>query len=73
MRNIYFTESGKKLVWEQDGLKVILAVLKKSVALKDTKGANFLRTMATGSLLNFLVDQETLYEEVIFEQREAFL
>lgn len=71
MRNIYFTENGKKLVREQDGLKVILTVLKKSIALKDAKGASFLRSVATGSLLNFLVDQEALYEEVILEQREA--
>lgn len=61
----YDNESGKKLVREQDGLKVILTVLKKSVALKDTKGASFLRNVATGSLLNFLVDQETLYEEAL--------
>lgn len=64
MRNIYFTENGKKLVREQDGLKIILTVLKESIALKKTEGASFLRNVAAGFLLNFLVDQEALHEEV---------
>lgn len=64
MRNIYFTENGKKLVHEQDGLKIILTVLKESIALKNAEGASFLRNVAAGFLLNFLVDQEVLYEEV---------
>lgn len=64
MRNVYFTENGKKLVQEQDGLRVILTVLKKSIALKNAEGASFLRNVAAGSLLNFLVDQEALHEEV---------
>lgn len=34
---------------------MILTVLEKGVALKDTKGASFLREVATGLLLNFLV------------------
>lgn len=64
MRNIYFTETGKKLVREQDGLKIILTVLKESIALKNAEGVSFLRNVAAGFLLNFLVDQEVLYEEV---------
>jgi len=52
------------LIKEQDGLKVILKVLKKSVALKKTEGASFLRNVAAGFLLNFLVDQEALHIKV---------
>jgi hypothetical protein len=51
-------------VKEEDGLKVILRVLKESVALKKSEGAGFLRNVAAGFLLNFLVDQETLHIKV---------
>lgn len=63
----YENENGKKLVREQDGLKVILTMLKKSIALKNAEGASFLRNVAAGSLLNFLVDQEALHEEALKE------
>ncbi|KMQ91075.1 rap1 gtpase-gdp dissociation stimulator 1-b [Lasius niger] len=63
----YENENGKKLVQEQDGLRVILTVLKKSIALKNAEGASFLRNVAAGSLLNFLVDQEALHEEALKE------
>lgn len=59
-----FVESGRKLVREQDGLKVILIVLKKAVALKNVESASFLRNVVVGFLLNFLVDQETLHKKV---------
>lgn len=49
---------------EQDGLEVILTVLKKAVALKNAEGATFLRNVAAGFLLNFLVDQEALHKKV---------
>lgn len=58
------TENGKKLVREEDGLKVILTVLKNGVALKNSEGASFLRNVAAGFLLNFLVDQESLHKKV---------
>lgn len=51
---------------EHDGLKMILALLKKGIALKDVEGAKFLRNVAAGFLLNFLVDQDTLYKKVSF-------
>jgi len=51
---------------EQDGLKVILTLLKKGIALGNVEGASFLRNVAAGFLLNFLVDQETLYRKVKF-------
>lgn len=58
------TENGKKLVREEDGLKVILKVLKVGIALKNSEGASFLRNVAAGFLLNFLVDQESLHKKV---------
>jgi len=51
-------------VKEEDGLKVILKVLKESVALKKTEGAGFLRNVVAGFLLNFLVDQEAMHIKV---------
>lgn len=63
----YENENGKKLVREQDGLKVILTVLKESIALKNAEGASFLRNVSAGSLLNFLIDQEALHEEALKE------
>lgn len=59
-------EIGKNLVRDQDGLKMILALLKKGVALDNVEGASFLRNVATGLLLNFLVDQDVLYKKVNF-------
>lgn len=67
--NICVTAKGKSLVREQDGLKVILAVLNKGLALDNVEGASFLRNVAAGFLLNFLVEQETLvktYRKVNF-------
>lgn len=58
------TENGKKLVKEEDGLRIILTVLKNSIALKNSEGASFLRNVAAGFLLNFLVDQESLHKKV---------
>lgn len=69
MINICVTAEGKSLVKDQDGLKVILAVLNKGITLDNVEGASFLRNVAAGFLLNFLVDQETLvemYREVNF-------
>ncbi|XP_012539505.1 rap1 GTPase-GDP dissociation stimulator 1 [Monomorium pharaonis] len=63
----YENEAGKNLVRERDGLKVILALLKKGTALKDIEGARFLRSVAAGFLLNFLVDQKTLYRKALEE------
>lgn len=51
---------------EQDGLKMILALLKKGIALNNVEGAKFLRNVAAGFLLNFLVDQKILYRKVNF-------
>lgn len=51
---------------EQDGLKMILALLKKGIALDNVEGAKFLRNVAAGFLLNFLVDQDILYKKVNF-------
>jgi len=53
-------------VREQNGLKVILTLLKKGIALDNVEGASFLRNVAAGFLLNFFVDQETLYKKVNF-------
>ncbi|XP_020299505.1 rap1 GTPase-GDP dissociation stimulator 1-B [Pseudomyrmex gracilis] len=56
----YENVSGNKLIADQGGAEIILTVLEKSVALKDTEGASFLREVATGLLLNFLV----FYKEI---------
>ncbi|KYM97891.1 Rap1 GTPase-GDP dissociation stimulator 1-B [Cyphomyrmex costatus] len=63
----YENETGKNLIREQDGLKVILALLKKGIASGNVKGASFLRNVAAGVLLNFLVDQEILYKKALEE------
>ncbi|XP_011883269.1 PREDICTED: rap1 GTPase-GDP dissociation stimulator 1 [Vollenhovia emeryi] len=63
----YENEMGKNLVREQDGLKMILALLKKGIALDNVEGASFLRNVAAGFLLNFLVDQDVLYKKVLEE------
>ncbi|KYM92543.1 Rap1 GTPase-GDP dissociation stimulator 1-B [Atta colombica] len=63
----YENEIGKNLVTEQDGLKVILALLKKGISLGNVEGASFLRNVAAGVLLNFLVDQEMLYRKALEE------
>ncbi|XP_071645531.1 GTPase-GDP dissociation stimulator vimar [Temnothorax longispinosus] len=63
----YENEIGKKLVREQDGLKLILALLKKGIALKNVEGASFLRNVVAGFLLNFLVDQDMLYKKALEE------
>ncbi|XP_018364386.1 PREDICTED: rap1 GTPase-GDP dissociation stimulator 1-B [Trachymyrmex cornetzi] len=63
----YENETGKNLVTEQDGLKVILALLRKGIALGNVEGASFLRNVAAGVLLNFLVDQEMLYRKALEE------
>ncbi|XP_018339377.1 PREDICTED: rap1 GTPase-GDP dissociation stimulator 1 [Trachymyrmex septentrionalis] len=63
----YENETGKNLVAEQDGLKVILALLKKGIALGNVEGASFLRNVSAGVLLNFLVDQEMLYRKALEE------
>ncbi|XP_011694899.1 PREDICTED: rap1 GTPase-GDP dissociation stimulator 1 [Wasmannia auropunctata] len=63
----YESELGKNLIREQDGLKVILALLKKGIALGNVEGASFLRNVTAGFLLNFLVDQEALYRKALEE------
>ncbi|EFN75447.1 Rap1 GTPase-GDP dissociation stimulator 1-B [Harpegnathos saltator] len=63
----YENENGKRLVKEEDGLKVILTVLKNGIALKNSEGASFLRNVAAGFLLNFLVDQESLHKKALEE------
>jgi len=52
------------LVREQNGLKKILTLLEKGIALNNVEGASFLRNVAAGLLLNFLVDQNMLYKKV---------
>lgn len=49
---------------DKNGLMSILAVLEKSVALKNVEGAPFLRNVAVGLLLNFLIDRPSLHKEV---------
>lgn len=57
---IFFIVSGNKLIADQDGAEIILTVLEKDIALKNTDSASFLLEMATGLLLNFLV----FYKEI---------
>ncbi|CAK9810762.1 Rap1 GTPase-GDP dissociation stimulator 1-B [Anthophora quadrimaculata] len=61
----YENENGKKFVEDKDGLMSILGVLEKSVALKDVEGAPFLRNVAAGLLLNFLIDRPSLYSKAL--------
>ncbi|CAD1480530.1 unnamed protein product, partial [Heterotrigona itama] len=60
----YENENGKKFVEDKNGLISILAVLEKSIALKDVEGAPFLRNVAAGLLLNFL-DRPSLHIEAL--------
>ncbi|KOX74599.1 Rap1 GTPase-GDP dissociation stimulator 1-B [Melipona quadrifasciata] len=60
----YENENGKKFVEEKSGLISILAVLEKSITLKDVEGAPFLRNVAAGLLLNFL-DRPSLHIEAL--------
>ncbi|XP_076299329.1 visceral mesodermal armadillo-repeats [Lasioglossum baleicum] len=66
----YENENGKKFIENQNGLKSILAVLEKSVTLNNVEGAPFLRKVAVGLLLNFLivrssVNTEALQQEIV--------
>lgn len=56
--------SGIQLVQENDGLKYIFKALNRGVNLKDADGAEYLRNVAAGFLLNYLDDQKTLQEQV---------
>lgn len=61
----YENVKGKALIQEKGGLKHILKVLKKGIEFGDKEGAEFLRNVAAGFLLNFLVDQNSIDKEVI--------
>ncbi|XP_076652847.1 visceral mesodermal armadillo-repeats isoform X2 [Halictus rubicundus] len=68
----YENENGKKFIENQNGLKSILAVLEKSITLNNVEGAPFLRKVAVGLLLNFLVvrhrssvNTEGLQQEIV--------
>lgn len=52
------------MIKKKDGLKYILQMLKQATDLKDIENANTLRRVASGLLLNFLVDQESLQQQV---------
>lgn len=52
------------MIKKKDGLKYILQMLKRATDLKDIENANTLRRVASGLLLNFLVDQESLQQQV---------
>lgn len=57
-------ENGKIMLKRKDGLKYILQMLKRATDLKNIESANTLRRVASGLLLNFLVDQESLQQQV---------
>lgn len=59
-----FIENGKKFIENRNGLILILTVLKKSVILKNEESVSFLRNVAAGFLLNFLIDQPSLHTKV---------
>ncbi|XP_043524880.1 rap1 GTPase-GDP dissociation stimulator 1-B isoform X1 [Frieseomelitta varia] len=63
----YENENGKKFVEDKNGLISILAVLEKSITLKDVEGVPFLRNVAAGLLLNFL-DQPSLHIEALKQE-----
>ncbi|KAK1123834.1 hypothetical protein K0M31_008524 [Melipona bicolor] len=63
----YENENGKKFVEDKNGLISILAVLEKSITLKDVEGAPFLRNVAAGLLLNFL-DRPSLHMEALKQE-----
>ncbi|CAL7941954.1 unnamed protein product [Xylocopa violacea] len=64
----YENENGKKFVEDKNGLMSIVAVLEKSTLLKDVEGAPFLRNVAAGLLLNFLIDRPSLHTEALQEE-----
>ncbi|XP_033329911.1 visceral mesodermal armadillo-repeats [Megalopta genalis] len=64
----YENENGKKFVEDQNGLKSILAVLEKSVTLNNVEGAPFLRNVAAGLLLNFLIDRSSVNTEALQQE-----
>lgn len=63
----YENENGKNFVEDKNGLISILAVLEKSITLKDVEGAPFLRNVAAGLLLNFL-DRPSLHVEALKQE-----
>lgn len=64
----YENENGKKFVEDKNGLISILAVLEKSIALQNVEGAPFLRNVAAGLLLNFLIDRPSLHTEALKQE-----
>ncbi|KAG6804618.1 rap1 GTPase-GDP dissociation stimulator 1-B isoform X1 [Apis mellifera caucasica] len=64
----YENENGKKFIENRNGLILILTVLKKSVTLKNEESLSFLRNVAAGLLLNFLIDQPSLHTKELQEK-----
>ncbi|XP_053995605.1 GTPase-GDP dissociation stimulator vimar [Hylaeus anthracinus] len=64
----YENENGKKFIDDNNGLTSILAVLEKSVTLKNVEGVPFLRNVAAGLLLNFLLDRSSLHKEALQQE-----
>ncbi|XP_033319971.1 rap1 GTPase-GDP dissociation stimulator 1-B [Bombus bifarius] len=64
----YENENGKKFVEDKNGLISILAVLEKSITLENVEGAPFLRNVAAGLLLNFLIDRPSLHTEALKQE-----
>lgn len=62
----FYLELGVKLVQENGGLKNIFKVLEISVSFGNAEGAQFLRHVTAGFLLNFLLDDKTIQQEVIY-------
>ena len=58
------------MIQEQNGLTQILTVLEKGVSLKDTEGAELLRSTAAGLLLNFLDGQTDLQHKVDLKKKK---
>ncbi|XP_043255849.1 rap1 GTPase-GDP dissociation stimulator 1 isoform X5 [Colletes gigas] len=65
----YKNEDGKKFVEDNNGLISILAVLEKSVMLKNVEGAPSLRNAAAGLLRNFLIDRSSLQKEALQQEK----
>ncbi|KAF7408298.1 hypothetical protein HZH66_002835 [Vespula vulgaris] len=63
----YENKNGKIMLKKKDGLKYILQMLKRATDLKNIESANTLRRVASGLLLNFLVDQESLQQQALEE------
>lgn len=61
----YENVKGKTLIQEMEGLKHILKVLERGIEFGNKEGADFLRNVGAGFLLNFLVDQNNIDKEVI--------